>query len=129
MRGELFEQNPLLKLSFSFSLALISYCELLEAEKKFVIARQLLRSGTAIGANAIEAQHAESKADFIHKIKLAAKEAGEPQYWLILCEQASRYPGCSSLIEKVEELNRIIGSILATAKLRSPFSYILSFLL
>lgn len=129
MRKELIEQNPLLKLSFSFSLAIIAYCEQLEAEKKFVIARQLLRSGTSIGANAMEAQNAESKSDFIHKIKLAAKEAGETQYWLLLCKQANGFSDCGALMERVEEINRIIGSILATAKRKSPFNYFLSFFL
>jgi four helix bundle protein len=129
MRKELIEQNPLLKHSFAFSLLVIQYCELLEAKKKFIVARQLFRSGTSIGANAMEAQNAESKVDFIHKIKLAAKEAGETQYWLLICAQVVGYPECKLLIEKVEEINRIIGSILSTAKRRSPFSYLVSLFL
>lgn len=59
-------------------------------QKKFVIAKQLLKSGTSIGANSVEAQNAESKADFIHKIKIAAKEADETQYWLLLCDFAKQ---------------------------------------
>ena len=71
-----------MKLSFDFSLLDIEYCELLESQRKYVLARQLLKAGTSIGANAMEAQNAESKADFIHKIKIAAKEADETQYWI-----------------------------------------------
>jgi four helix bundle protein len=92
MRKELIENNPLLKLSIEFALAVIEYCELLNAEKKFIIAKQLIRSATSIGANAMEAQNPESKADFIHKMKIAAKGADETQYWLILCENARDYP-------------------------------------
>ncbi len=85
MKKELFDNNPILKLSFDFALMIIDYCELLESNRKFIISRQLLKSGTSIGANAMEAQNAESKADFVHKMKIAAKEAEESQYWLWLC--------------------------------------------
>ena len=127
MRKELIENNPLLKLSIAFSLQVIDYCELLNSEKKFILSKQLLRSATSIGANAMEAQNPESKADFIHKIKIAAKEADETQYWLILCEQAPNYPPLNGLSDKLMELNKILGSIISTAKRKTPFSYILSF--
>ena len=65
------DNNPVLKLTFEFSLMVIQYCEVLESNKKYVLSRQLLRSGTSIGANCMEAQNAECKADFIHKIKIA----------------------------------------------------------
>ena len=127
MQKELIDNNPLLKLSINFSLGIIAYCENLESNKKYVLARQLLKSGTSIGANAMEAQNPESKADFIHKIKVAAKEADETQYWLILCDYSNNYPDCKDLLVKLEELNKIIGKILGTAKRKSPFSYLLSF--
>ncbi len=73
MRKELIDNNPLLKLSIASSLQIIDYCELLNSDKKFILAKQLLRSATSIGANAMEAQNPESKADFIHKIKLQPK--------------------------------------------------------
>ena len=122
MRKELIDNNPLLKLSIAFSLQVIDYCKLLNSEKKFILAKQLLRSATSIGANAIEAQNPESKADFIHKMKIAAKEADETQYWLILCEQAQNYPPVNNLPEKLMELNKILGSIISTAKRKTPFS-------
>ena len=83
--------NPILKLTFEFSLDIVEFVEILEEKKKYVIAKQLLRSATSIGANVREAQNAESKADFIHKMKIAAKEASETLYWLILCERSESY--------------------------------------
>ena len=127
MRKELIENNPLLKKSIEFSLTVIEYCEILEANKKYILARQLLRSATSIGANSMEAQNPESKADFIDKIKIAAKEADETQYWLTLCDVAGSYPDCKQLLDKLEELTKIIGKILATSKRKTPFSYLLSF--
>jgi four helix bundle protein len=126
MRKELIEQNPLLKKSIEFSLAVIEYCEKLEAEKKFVLSKQLLKSATSIGANAMEAQNPESKPDFIHKMKIAAKEADETQYWLMLCDYSSSYPECKHLLDKVDELLKIIGKILSTSKRKSPLSYFLT---
>lgn len=119
MRKDLLEKNPLLRLSFGFSLAVISYGEQLEAAKKFVIARQLVRSATSIGANAMEAQHAESRPDFIHKLKVAAKEAEETQYWLMLCDQAPGYPDCESLLPQLEELQKVLGKIISSARKNS----------
>ena len=128
MQKELIEKNPLLKQSVEFSLQTLHYCELLDSIKKFIISKQLLRAATSIGANAMEAQNAESKADFIHKIKIAAKEADETQYWLILCELAPGYPNCEKLIAKLQELQKIISAILGTAK-RKTLLAIFSFYL
>ena len=127
MQKELIENNPLLKLSIEFSLSIIDYCEQLENTKKYVLAKQLLRSGTSIGANSMEAQNPESKADFIHKMKIAAKEADETQYWLLLCDYSVSYPECKELLEKLESLTKIIGKILYTSKRKTPLSYLLSF--
>ncbi len=127
MQKELIEKNPILKLTLEFSLMVIDYCEKLEAEKKFVIARQLLKSGTSIGANSMEAQNAESKADFIHKIKIAAKEADEAQYWLIICDYAATYPNCKLLFDKLDEIQKVLNKILGTAKRKTPISYLFSY--
>ena len=116
MKKELFDSNPILKLSFDFALLIVSYCETLEYNKKYIIARQLLKSGTSIGSNSMEAQNSESKADFIHKMKIAAKEAEESQYWLWLCQYSDSYPPCDDLQLKLEEINKILGKILSTAK-------------
>ena len=102
MKKELFDSNPILKLSFDFSLMVIDYCESLEDSRKYVLAKQLLRSGTSIGANCMEAQNAESKADFIHKMS-------------------------KKLIDKSEEINKVLGKILSTAKRKNPLSYLMSY--
>ncbi|MGN6246940.1 MAG: four helix bundle protein [Ginsengibacter sp.] len=116
MEKELFEKNPILKLTFDFSLMIIDYCELLNTQKKYIISNQLLRSGTSIGANAMEAQNAESNIDFIHKLKVAAKESEESQYWLGLCEYSSSYPDCQMLQQKLIEIQKVLGKILSTSK-------------
>ena len=119
MKKELFDKNPILNLSFQFALLVIEYCETLNMEKRYVISNQLSRSGTSIGANAMEAQNAESKADFIHKMSIAAKEAEETQYWLWLCKESKGYPDCSLLLDKLEEINRVMGTIINTARKNS----------
>ena len=67
------KQNVILEKTIDFSLKIITYCDLLESNKKYIVARQLLKSGTSIGANIHEAQNAESKNDFIHKFKTCIK--------------------------------------------------------
>lgn len=111
--------NLIVDKSIDFSLAVISYCEKLDLLKKYVIAKQLLRSGTSIGANIFEAQNAESKIDFIHKMKIAAKEASETLYWLILCERSNSYAFESSLKLQLEEIIRILSRIISSSKGRS----------
>lgn len=121
------ENNAILKLTFDFSLMVINYYEMLDENKKYIISKQLLRSGTSIGANAMEAQNAESKSDFIHKIKIAAKEADETQYWLLLYDHAEKYPDCKNLFLKLEEIQKVLNKILGTAKRKNPISYLFSF--
>jgi four helix bundle protein len=116
MQKELLDTNPVVKLSFNFSLKLILYCEQLENARKFVIMNQLLRAGTSICANIMEAQNPESKDDFIHKMKVAAKEADETQYWLILCDRTQGYPDCKELISKLEEIQKILTKIIASSR-------------
>ncbi len=127
MKKEEIESNPILKLTFEFSLLIIDYCDLLNEKKKYTISRQLLKSGTSIGANSTEAQNAQSKSDFIPKIKIAAKEADETQYWLSLCSYSNKYPECDSLILKLESVQKVLNKILGTAKKKNPLSYVMSF--
>ena len=109
-------ENIILIKSIDFALDIINFCEVLEGKRKFVIANQLLKSGTSIGANIHEAQNAESKADFIHKMKIAAKEIEEIKYWLILCEKAKSYPFDETLNQKVREISLIVYKIISTSK-------------
>ena len=110
------KENVIIDFTFKFSLSIIDYCETLESRRKYILARQLLKSGTSIGANAREAQNAESKADFIHKFKLAAKEADETEYWLELCKSSSHYPDPSNLITDLKVIVKIISKIISSSK-------------
>lgn len=129
MQKELIDNNPILKKTIEFSLAVIEFCEILDSNRQYIISKQLLRSATSIGANSMESQNAESKADFIHKIKIAAKEADEVQYWLMLCEYSKGYPDCFHLNSSLNEIQKILNSILGTAKRKTPISFLLSYLI
>lgn len=109
-------ENLIVNLTLEFALEIIEYSELLEEKKKYVIARQLLKAGTSIGANTREAQNAESKADFIHKMKIAAKEADETEYWLLLCSLSKTYPTNEQLSEKLDVIIKILSKIISTSK-------------
>ncbi len=109
-------ENVILTKTINFSLEIIKYVELLEEKRKFVIANQLLKSGTSIGANVHEAQNAESKNDFIHKFKIAAKEIEETKYWLVLCKNSNSYPDCILLEQQLLEIDRIVTKIISTSK-------------
>ena len=76
------KDNIILKKSFDFALQIIEFSELLEGAKKYVISKQLLKSGTSIGANVREAQNSESRADFIHKMQIVLKELRESHFWI-----------------------------------------------
>ena len=103
-------------LSFKFSLDIIVFTEVLQQCKKYNLANQLFRSGTSIGANVREAQGCESKNDFIHKMKIAYKEAEESKYWLELCEQSESYPKPGKLLEDILSILKVLGKIISTAK-------------
>ena len=109
-------KNLIVTLTFQFALDIISYCESLQESKGFVIANQLLKSGTSIGANIREAQNAESKADFIHKFKISAKEIEETFYWLELCKFSPNYPKPDLLMAQLEPIARVVNKIIITSK-------------
>jgi len=110
------KRNEILELSFEFALQVIDYCELLEEKRKYVIARQLLKSGTSIGANIREAQNSESKLDFIHKLKIAAKEAEETEYWLLLCNKSKTYPSSELLFSSIISIKKLLNAIISKTK-------------
>lgn len=115
-KSDKYQSNPILKETFEFSLEIIKYSESLEEKRKFVLAKQIIRSGTSIGANVKEAQNAESKADFIHKMKIALKEADETEYWLFLCENLNSYPNPGKLTEKLNTIIKILNKIISSSK-------------
>jgi four helix bundle protein len=117
MRDDLKTKNVIVNLTFEFALDIIKYCDKLEQNYKYSLARQLFRSGTSIGANVREAQNAESKADFIHKFKIAAKEMDETDYWLQLCLESYDYLDNTQVLRsKLEDISKIITKIIATSK-------------
>ena len=116
MNKQEIEGNLIVSLTFDFSISIVKYCEELDSIRKFPLSNQLFRSGTGIGANVWEAQNAESKADFVHKFKLAAKEMEESKYWLLLCDQFEFWPDPKNILNKLDEIQRIITKIIATTK-------------
>jgi len=108
-----YKDNIILKLSFEFAVMIVRYSEELDNLRKFSIANQILRSGTSIGANIKESQNAESKKDFVHKLKIASKESDELEYWLFLCNELESYPSSIGLIEKLVEIQKLLNSIIS----------------
>jgi four helix bundle protein len=112
-------ENVIKVKSFSFALKIVKLYQFLCSEKKeFVLSKQLLRSGTAIGALVREAEQAESKPDFIHKLAIAQKEANEADYWLELLFQSGylNETQFQSLNLDILEINKILASIIITSK-------------
>lgn len=89
---------------------------MLEQQRKWSLANQIMRASLSIGANAKEAQNAESKADFIHKMKIAAKEADEVEFYLEVCNAATQLPDAVDLLDKVQSINRVLNKIIGTTK-------------
>jgi four helix bundle protein len=113
---ELGTGNIIVDKTFSLALAIIDFCEELNSKGKRIVANQLLRSGTAVGALIAESQQAESKADFIHKAKIALKEANETYYWLKLCEMSVHMPFDIKILNECAEVIKILSKIIATSK-------------
>jgi four helix bundle protein len=108
--------NIVVDKSFELALGILDFCELLNSNGKSVVARQLIRSGTAVGALIAESQHAESRADFVHKMKIALKENNETLYWLSLCEKSNHLPFDPKLKGLSEELVKIISKIIISSR-------------
>lgn len=110
-------ENIIEKKSFDFSIQIIeTYKSLIAEKKEFVLSKQLVRSGTSIGANISEAVHGQSTKDFIHKLQISRKEANETLYWLNLLKATDFLPveTASKLIKLCDELMRILTSIIKT---------------
>ena len=111
-------KNEFEERTFRFALSVIRFTQAFPRNTTgAVIGRQLLKSGTAIGAIYREAQRAESKADFIHKVTMAKKEAAETEYWLLLCVEAPLVPReAAQLLDESRELLAILVTIGRNAK-------------
>ena len=113
------KDNILKEKSYSFALRVIkAYKFLNQEQREFILSKQMLRSGTAIGALIREAEHAQSKADFINKMNISLKEANETEYWLMLLKDSDYIDEKSfvSIHKDCAELIRLLISIIKTSK-------------
>ena len=111
--------NAIKEKSFSFSVRIVKLCKFLREEKKeYVMSRQLLRAGTSVGANIAEAQHAQSRPDFLSKLNIALKEAAETDYWLRLLYETDYLTEeqFKSIYSNCDEIESILISIVKTVK-------------
>lgn len=113
------KNNVIQKKSFSFAVRIVKlYKHLTEKKKEFVLSKQLLRSGTSIGANVEEGSGGQSKKDFIAKLSIAYKESRETGYWLRILKETNflTQKEFDSIYADLEELQKILTSILKTSK-------------
>lgn len=110
--------NIIQEKSFAFALEIINTCKGLNNQREFVIANQLLKSGTSVGANVEEAIGGQSKKDFVAKLSIAYKEAKESHYWLRLLKESNNLEAnkATSLIDMAEELKKILAKIIQTSQ-------------
>ena len=111
-------KNIIKEKSFLFAIEIVGLYKVLAERKEFVLSKQLLRSGTSIGANVREAEHAQSKADFIHKLSISLKEANETEYWLDLLYETKYVSQTEfeNIKPKIIELLKLLTSIINTSK-------------
>ena len=113
------KENVIKTKSFDFSVKIVKlYKSISSDQKEFVLSRQLLRSGTSIGAMVRESEQAESRADFIHKLSIALKEANETDYWLDLLKESDYISDLehNQMKDDVGELLKLLTKIIKTSK-------------
>ena len=113
------EENPLIAKTLDFSVRIVNLYKCLRDERhETVMSKQVLRSGTSIGANASEAIAAESTDDFVHKLTISLKEANETKYWILLLHRTQfiKEEEFKSIIKDCQELRKMIGSIISSTK-------------
>src|SRR5436190_15412973 len=102
--------------SYAFAVRIMNFCRMLQDTKKeYIVSKQLLRSGTGIGALLREAEFAQSRPDFVHKVSIALKEANETIYWLQLLTDTNYIPGVETTDLQLE-CNELIAMLAATVK-------------
>lgn len=114
------KENLLKIKSFAFSLRIVKcYAYLKDSKHEYILSKQMVRSGTSIGANIRESEHAESKQDFIHKLSISLKEANETAYWLELLKESGylEEEHFNSIYFDCEELLKLLTSIIKKIKL------------
>ena len=111
--------NAIYQKSFRFAVRIVNLCKYLQNEQKeYLLSKQILRSGTSIGANVAESQQAQSRPDFISKLNIALKEETETDYWLRLLHETEyiNKTQFDSLIADCDEIESLLVSIVKTAK-------------
>ena len=113
------KENVVKDKSFAFAIRIVNLFKLLRERKEFVLSKQLLRSGTAIGALVRESEQAQSRADFINKLSIALKEANETEYWILLLRRTDYISQMEfdSIVQDCRAIVRILISIVRTSKL------------
>ena len=106
------KDNLIVQLTLQFAKRIVALSGEFDQLRKYTISRQLIRCGTSIGANVWEAQNAESKSDFIHKLKIALKEAEETEYWLLVCKDLDGFPATTPLLDELENILKILTKII-----------------
>ena len=107
--------SPLMDKSFAFAVNIVFFCFELQKQKEYVLSKQLLRSGTSIGANIEEATQGQSRNDFISKLSIALKEAYETRYWLRLLN-ATKLGDKKKIDQFIIDVNEIIRMLVASIK-------------
>ncbi|REL24742.1 four helix bundle protein [Rhodohalobacter sp. SW132] len=110
-------QGPVYEKSFEFALVIIELYKKLVDQKEYVLSKQLLRSGTSVGANVVEASAAYSKADFAYRMSVASREAREANWWLLLLKKSQLVSvELNNEIESCGELIKLLTSIVKTSQ-------------
>ena len=112
------KENIIVEKTFNLALEIIKLSESLNNNKQYILAKQLFKSGTSIGANVREAQNAESRSDFIHKMKIAAKESEETEFWLQILERLGYT--VKVILNDCNEIQLILSKIISTSKKIRP---------
>ena len=112
------KSNPIREKSYSFALQIVRFCKIMIEKKEYILSKQLMKSGTSIGANVEEALQGQSRKDFIAKLSISLKEAHETVFWLRLIRD-SEYATSEEvrpLFEKLDEIISLLTSIIKTSK-------------
>ena len=117
------KDNIIIDKTFAFSIRIVNLYKILQnSHKEFILSKQLLRSGTSIGANVNEAQAAQSRKDFLSKLSIASKEARETKYWIDLLVATNfinkNHKSTQSLLSDIDEINKLLTSIIKTTQER-----------
>lgn len=111
------KDNIIVNKTFEFALSVLNLYKYFNDRHEYIISKQLIKSGTSIGANVEEAIGAQSKKDFIHKMSIARKEARETRYWLKLIKESKSFDlDCDKMLKDIDEILRILVKIIKTSQ-------------